>query len=296
MQGSMLAVVAVVLVLICLLIWMNVLMVRRSRSNAKKVQKNSDVETTSTEPSRPLPDTQLAVSTMEAPQATAAAASEESTTASPNREYSRRRDRRETAAETRDTGLHVSTQDETKTWSDDAEAVRADAGKAAEVTKETPRNEAELEPHRDVEVVPSEYRTRQSQGKKVFDRNRLPYFLHGASVPEFDSADWHEVFLRLSEDANVMGWVAFHNDTAGASDREYEYGFLEVLRNYKKSVTNLQREVGLSHVIETSVIGDEGKIWFLTGNQDNWFALFVDRKADVHEIAKPFISRLLSGD
>ena len=299
MPGDMLAVVAVVIVLVFLLIWMNVLMVRRGRVNAKKARgAENEAVSPPIEKGGETPDSQLVKNTTLSSSAPVPAysASVQSETMR-DREQPRRRDRREPVSDSHETTPYVVTTGtrDNDPGEDNTKSAPADTVGSKQAATETASNVPDA-PSRDVEVVPSEFRTRQSQGKKVFERNRLPYFLHGASVPEFDSSDWHEVFIRLSEDTNVMGWVAFHNDTAGASDREYEYGFLEVLRNYKKSVSNLQREVGLSHVVETSVVGDEGKIWFLTGNQDNWFALFVDRKADVHEIAKPFIGRLLSAD
>lgn len=100
--------------------------------------------------------------------------------------------------------------------------------------------------------------------------------------------------MRLSGDADVMGWIGFEDDAVGACDCDYDTAFLEVLRGYRRSVEKLQREVGLSQVLETSVVGREGKIWFIAGVQDVWFALFVDRDADVHAIAQQFKEKLLS--
>lgn len=283
MQGSLLAIIAAVLILVLLLIWMNILMVQRSRkdqvdqADVREVSEATEQTTKTEEPqvengARSVMNTQRPrVGSSVVEQTDSAPPSHPETTG-------RHRGRVSQVEEEKVTEVMTTAPSQTPVPS----------------TKDKP-TEREDEGHA-VEVMQSRYLSRQAQGKKVFDRNPLPYFLHGASVPEFDSSEWHDVFVRLSGDPNVMGWIAFHNDTAGASDREYEHNFLEVLRTYKRSVSSLQREVGLSHVLETSVVGEEGKIWFLTGNQDHWFALFVDRKADVHEIAHPFMSLLLSSD
>ncbi|QSO52599.1 hypothetical protein JZ785_01210 [Alicyclobacillus curvatus] len=292
MQGSMFVIVAAVLILLLLLIWMNILMVRRGKNKVKQdngaLHEASSHETVAHAASAHTDDNvETDASTKDTPGTLpTTAGADSSTVAKQNKESDAPNGggnggEEDTVSRRRGRGHHAQ-----------------DAARETATTVPSPEDkpaQRENESH-DVEVVASHYRQRQGQGKKMFDRSPLPYFLHGASVPEFDSSEWHDVFLRLSGDVNVMGWVAFHNDTAGASDREYEHSFLDVLRMYKRSVTNLQREVGLSHVLETSVVGEEGKIWFLSGNQDHWFALFVDRKADVHEIAKPFMSLLLSNE
>lgn len=273
MQGSLFLVVAAAIVLVVLLVWLNIMMVRRGKkqgqaeSGAEKPRRDS----TGKEPSDPSSDT----------------LSSEMARQEPN--HGSLDTNRDTAAESEEQRLESSHRHHRR-------AVRHGHAGPNDGTGERPLEYTGNHESPDVEVVQSRYQSRQTQGNKVFDRNPLPYFLHGASVPEFDSHEWHEVFMRLSEDPNVMGWVAFHEDTAGASDREYEFGFMDVLRSYRRSVASLQREVGLSQVLETSVVGEEGKIWFLTGSQEHWFALFVDRKADVHEIIKPFMKQLLSGE
>ncbi len=282
MQGSLLAIIAAVLILVLLLIWMNILMVRRSRKNqadqadVRQVSEATEQKTTTEAP--PVENGARSAMNTEGLQGVSSVVEQTDSDAPSRPETTGRRRTRASQVEETVTEAATTARSQTPAPSlEDKPTVREDESHA-------------------VEVVQSRYQSRQAQGKKVFDRNPLPYFLHGASVPEFDSDEWHDVFVRLSGDPSVMGWVAFHNDTAGASDREYEHSFLEVLRTYKRSVSSLQREVGLSHVLETSVVGEKGKIWFLTGNQDHWFALFVDRKADVHEIAKPFMSLLLSSD
>ncbi|MCL6452506.1 MAG: hypothetical protein K6T78_02640 [Alicyclobacillus sp.] len=176
-----------------------------------------------------------------------------------------------------------------------ARAPRASTAEASATTQAAaPMHAAEPAPTDavpDVEVVGSG--SRHSDPPKLFQRHALPYERYAASVPLFDSESWHECFLRMTADDRVLGWIGFEDEVVGASDRPYDEAFLNVLRGYRRSVSKLQREVGLSDVLETSVVGAEGQIWFLTGTRDIWFALFVDRDADVHEIAQPFRAELL---
>lgn len=146
-----------------------------------------------------------------------------------------------------------------------------------------------------VEVVHEASQGRATTHSRLFTRQSLPYILN-ETVPRFGEPEWQEYFLHLTEDRQVMGWIAFHEDIVGASDTSYDAGFIEVLRAYRRAVSKLQREVGLSHVMESSIVGDEGKIWFVTGTEDVWFALFVDRDADVDKIAAPVVDRLLTSD
>ncbi|SFU94283.1 hypothetical protein [Alicyclobacillus macrosporangiidus] len=126
--------------------------------------------------------------------------------------------------------------------------------------------------------------------RRVFERLKLPFVLNGAGVPAFTSEPWMACFTRLTEDARVLGWIAFQGETLGAADRDYEPGFLDVLRTYRRTVERVREEVGLSHVVETSITGDEGKVWFLTGIDDTWFALFVERETDVDELSRRLLS------
>ncbi|WP_035462070.1 hypothetical protein [Alicyclobacillus macrosporangiidus] len=126
--------------------------------------------------------------------------------------------------------------------------------------------------------------------RRVFEHPKRPFVLNGVSVPAFTSGPWMECFTRLTEDARVLGWVAFQGETLGAADREYDPGFLDVLRTYRRTVERVRKEVGLSHVVETSITGDEGKVWFLTGLDDTWFALFVERETDVDELSRRLLS------
>jgi hypothetical protein len=126
--------------------------------------------------------------------------------------------------------------------------------------------------------------------RRVFEQPKLPFVLNGAGVPAFTSEPWMACFTRLTEDARVLGWIAFQGETLGAADRGYEPGFLDVLRTYRRTVERVREEVGLSHVVETSITGDEGKVWFLTGIDDTWFALFVERETDVDELSRRLLS------
>jgi len=131
--------------------------------------------------------------------------------------------------------------------------------------------------------------------RKMFERPAYPFRLQDAQVPIFNDPAWKQSFYRLTEDEKVLGWIAFHNDTLGAADRDYDLSFLEVLRNYRRSVERLRKEVGLSHVVETSVVADEGKVWFFTAVEETWFALFVDKDVDMNELSKRLLGPVLIG-
>jgi len=123
----------------------------------------------------------------------------------------------------------------------------------------------------------------------VFARRSYPFRLN-ETVPTFESELWKNCFYRLTEEEQVLGWVAFAGETVGASDRDYDSNFLDVLRAYQRTVEKLRKEVGLSHVSETSVVAEEGKIWFFAVVDETWLALFADRSADVHELANRLIA------
>ncbi|MCL6549035.1 MAG: hypothetical protein K6T30_09010 [Alicyclobacillus sp.] len=117
---------------------------------------------------------------------------------------------------------------------------------------------------------------------RVFDRPELPFRLDGTSVPVFAEEPWLRAFRRLTQDERVLGWVAFHGEIAGAADRDYDARFLDVLRGYRLAVERLRREVGLSAVAESHVVGHDGKVWMVHPADDVWLALFVDHAADPH--------------
>lgn len=126
---------------------------------------------------------------------------------------------------------------------------------------------------------------RPGMARKVFERPDFPFVLQTTSVPAFRQDDWIQCFRELTQDRRVLGWMAFAGDSLGASDREYEQGFVEVLRAYWRTVDKLRREVGMSQIRQTSIVADEGNVWFLTTREDTWFALFVDGNTDVKDIA-----------
>src|SRR5579875_3457597 len=126
----------------------------------------------------------------------------------------------------------------------------------------------------------------QEHRTNVFTKPIHPFRLNETNVPQFHSNDWHQMFYRLMEEPSVLGWIAFQDDKVGASDRDYENSFLDVLRTYRKTVKKLQKEIGLSQILETSVVGAEGKVCFLCTVDDIWIALFVERDLDVAELVE----------
>lgn len=129
--------------------------------------------------------------------------------------------------------------------------------------------------------------------KKVFERSEYPFNLRTASVPAFREADWMQCFHRLTDDRRILGWIAFSEDIVGASDREYDHGFIDVLKNHWKSLEQLRVEVGMTHIRETSIVSDEGNVWILNAREDTWFALFVDSGADVHDISNRLLGPVI---
>ncbi|RIV28589.1 hypothetical protein D2Q93_02210 [Alicyclobacillaceae bacterium I2511] len=129
--------------------------------------------------------------------------------------------------------------------------------------------------------------------RKVFKRNVLPFILSQPAVPLFEGESWLECFYRLTGNSDVVGWMVFQDEVLGASDQVYEDEFVDVLRDYRRSVTKLQKEVGLSHVIETSIVGVQGMIWFLTGREESWFALFLDANVEGSQLAHQLLADVL---
>jgi len=140
--------------------------------------------------------------------------------------------------------------------------------------------------HASIEIVGDE----RPSGSTPFSRPMYPFRLNETSVPAFAEEMWRHCFHRLTEESHVLGWIAFQGEVVGASDRAYESTFLEVLRNYRRTVEKLRKEMGLSHVHETSIVGDEGKVWFLAAVDDAWLALFVDRDVDIQELSDRLLS------
>ncbi len=134
-----------------------------------------------------------------------------------------------------------------------------------------------------VEVPATDSVAKQQQG--VFQQRDQAYVLHAVNVPLFTETNWQTVFKRLTDDERILGWVAFHDDRVGASDRSYEQEFIEALRHHRRATERLRRQVGLSQVTEAAVVGEEGKVWFLTVMDGAWFALFVEREIDGVQLA-----------
>jgi|GEM_PF-3907390 len=120
--------------------------------------------------------------------------------------------------------------------------------------------------------------------------NKPTYQLNHVTVPEFSEPGWLQSFQFLTDNDKVLGWIAFRDETVGASDQKYDEEFLDVLRNHRQATLKLQKHVGLSHISETSIVGDEGKVWFLTAVDDFWFALFVDRSANGRELTQQLLA------
>jgi hypothetical protein len=138
-----------------------------------------------------------------------------------------------------------------------------------------------------VEVIAPE----PHKGSKVFEREPYPFRLYGTTVSAFAEERWLRCFHRLTEDEGVLGWIAFHEDTVGASDREYDQKFVDSLMTYRKTLEEIQKEVGFSHILETSIVGEEGKMWFLSAVDDVWLALFVERTVDVEQLSQRLLTR-----
>lgn len=127
--------------------------------------------------------------------------------------------------------------------------------------------------------------TNSSGAPRIFEKPKLKYQLMAADVPDFANATWRECFERLTDDIGVVGWIAFQDRALGASDRQYDEEFVDVLADYRQTLERLRNEVGLSKIQEASIVGEEGKMWFITAVDDVWFALFVERTTDIEELS-----------
>jgi hypothetical protein len=129
--------------------------------------------------------------------------------------------------------------------------------------------------------------------RKVFGRSGMPFYIRNGVDSPFADPQWTRVFHMLKRDPRVLGWIAFHEDCMSAADHEYDDELVRVLVNYRASLENLRKEVGLSKVTEASLVGDEGKMWFVAGGQDTWFALFLDGAVEVDDILEPLLKPAL---
>lgn len=155
-------------------------------------------------------------------------------------------------------------------------------------TLSTSDDEADGDVAREVEVLSDSHRT-----PKLFNKPQYPFQLYEASVPEFGHDVWKDCFRRLTEDPRILGWVAFQNDTLGAADGDYDSTFIDVLRTYRKTVERLRKEVGMTSIHESSVIGEEGKVWFITAIGEAWFALFLENHSDPKALSERLLEPVL---
>lgn len=176
-----------------------------------------------------------------------------------------------------------------------AQASHAEGGQALDSGPAQEGSEAHpVRQPRDLEVLAEKPERRVP---RIFDRDgQRPFQLNPVAAPQFEDQAWLECFYQLSEEAAVLGWIAFHNDSVGASDRVYDDEFVDVLRSYQRTVEKLRRQVGLSTVMETSITGEEGKVWFLAPVEDTWLALFVDKTADVERLMAQLLAPVRASD
>ena len=261
-MGSFVGIVAIALILIMVLVWLNIYLLRRRPPHKKGLRVgNDELQRVSSTPS-------------ESPRRQSEAkVSESHEVARENTEFTKPR------------------------ASEEAEAYRrvpVRGREAGETAPQRPRGTySEDVKVGDVEVLSAHDNEPTHGSGKVFERRALPFVLSRSSVPLFEGEAWLKCFYQLMEDPGVVGWMAFHDEILGASDRIYEDGFVDALRGYRRTVSKLQKEVGLSHVVETSIVGEEGMVWFLTGREDSWFALFLDRDVDVHRLVHQLLADVL---
>ncbi|GMA52088.1 hypothetical protein GCM10025857_34450 [Alicyclobacillus contaminans] len=123
----------------------------------------------------------------------------------------------------------------------------------------------------------------------VFGSARPSFYLRQGADHPFHLPAWQSVMERLQESQGVLGWVAFHQGQVGASDHRYDSDLTDALRAHRETMERLRSEVGLSQVTESSMVGEEGKVWFFTGHDDVWFALFLEKSADVRTLMQDLL-------
>jgi hypothetical protein len=137
---------------------------------------------------------------------------------------------------------------------------------------------------------PEVYVLESTEKRTVLNGQQVPFYLKHTPDSPFLSADWITSLRKLSEDSNILGWVAFYGNTVGASDHRYDDALTEALRSYRLMLERLRKEVGLTQVEESSIVGVEGKIWMFTRGDDIWFALFLDNAVNAPELVKELLS------
>lgn len=103
-------------------------------------------------------------------------------------------------------------------------------------------------------------------------------------VPLFATENWKRVFYQLENWPELLGWIAFHDQIAGAGDRVYDKDFVGVLLSHHDAVKKVQKEIGLSVIYETCIRGDEGDVWFVFAGDGVWFSLFTGVEANIQDL------------
>jgi hypothetical protein len=132
------------------------------------------------------------------------------------------------------------------------------------------------------------------EGRSVFNSKQVPFYVRNTPDSPFLSGAWMTALQKLSQDSNILGWIAFHGNTVGASDHRYDDALTEVLKSYRSMLERLRQEVGLTQVLETSIVGVEGKIWILSARDDVWLSLFLDHTVNAQEVVKELLPPELS--
>ncbi len=141
---------------------------------------------------------------------------------------------------------------------------------------------------------PEVYILERPEKRTAFNWKQIPFYIRNTPDSPFLSAEWMTALQKLSQDPNILGWIAFHGNTVGASDHRYDDELTEVLKSYRSMLERLRKEVGLTQVLESSIVGAEGKIWMFSGGDDIWFALFFDNAVNAHEIVEELLPQDMS--
>lgn len=113
-------------------------------------------------------------------------------------------------------------------------------------------------------------------------RERFVWYRGRATVLAEDR--WRPLFEWLCDAPEVLGWMAFEGDQLAAGDRSYDDGLVSVLREHRRSVERVRREVGLTDVREWVIVGSEGTVGVVAAPEDIWLAVFVEPDTDVNEL------------
>ena len=116
----------------------------------------------------------------------------------------------------------------------------------------------------------------------VFKRARIPFLLNRSAAPISPMpAGWRVFGVCRKSQPSLAGFV-FTRIARVLRTNLMKKEFLDSLCAYRGSMEELRQQLGLSDVSEATMIGAEGKVWFITPFDDVWLALFVDRGLDVH--------------